>query len=70
MPDYTHLEEVQLTEKAQAALQECAQWLQSAHFKSFGSYEICDESDNLQRKSVEFLLELGTAWAKVSWSHL
>ena len=65
MPEYTHLQDVPVTEKAQAVLQDWARRLQSAHFRSFGSYEICEETDSFDRQFTDFILEFGRTWAKV-----
>ena len=65
MPKYNHLDEVRMTEKAIEALRDCAQWLQNAHFQSLGSCDLCDETETLQRKTLDFLIEMGKDWAKV-----
>ena len=65
MSKYKHLDEVRMTEKAVEALRDCAQWLQNAHFQSLGSCELCDKAETLQRKTLDFLIEMGKDWANV-----
>ena len=59
MPIYKYLNKIYINKRTRNALQNCVDWLPNMHFKLFGSCELCDKTEILQRKTLNFLIKIG-----------